>query len=219
MNPDDAQILLFDTIKLIEDQSLRQFLYHVFIEGIDLEKFLTCVGGRGRHHSFKGGLCYHTCHATRLASQIVDHYITLGMEVNKDIVLAGVLLHDIGKIECYEYDPDLPQPSPMRGNVMLAIYVTGGWKKTKADRMFHHIPIGYGIVLMAAKKWNAMADVKTSQEDIDHLLHIILSHHGNKCWSSPIIPQTIEAYIVHSIEMMDGYVDSYNNGKIPESIY
>lgn len=103
---------------------------------------------------------------------------------------------------------------------MLAVHVTGGWKETKAAKMFHHIPIGYGKLLLAAREYNQDNDInEIEQEDLDHLLHIILSHHGKKGWSSPVIPQTTEAYVVHSIEMMDGYVDSYNNGTIPREIY
>jgi len=184
---------------MVEDADLVKFLYHIF-SGDTLHKYLSGRGGRGRHHGWANGLAFHSVKATILASQIVDHYISIGFDVNKDIVIAGVLLHDIGKIECYEYNDD--------GTKITY---------TKANQLFHHIPIGYGIVLMAANEFRK--DRNLNEDTLDHLLHIILSHHGKKAWSSPVIPQTLEAYIVHSIEMMDGYVESYSRGKIPDRIY
>lgn len=192
-----------EAIGLIDGLPLRRFLRFVF-SGETLDKFCIAPGGRSNHHAFRGGLAYHCTYAAKLANKIVDHYIDLGFEIDKDIVIAGVLLHDIGKTKCYEWNDEDDKAN-----------------YTQANNLFHHIPVGYGMVLTAATEYNINVDSysELEQDTLDHLLHIILSHHGNKCWSSPIIPQTIEAYIVHSIEMMDGYVEKYSKGNIPDRIY
>ena len=88
--------------------------------------------------------------------------------------------------------------------------------------LFHHIPMGYLDIARLAEKFNdsrEREEHKLTQKKIDKLLHIILSHHGRRMWSSPVLPQFMEAYIVHSIEMMDGYVEKFSKGEVPSTIY
>jgi len=68
-------------------------------------------------------------------------------------------------------------------------------------------------------EYSAQGDHAISDEILDELLHMILSHHGHKAWNSPVIPQTLEAYIVHIVEFMDGMVDKYHAGRIPQSLH
>jgi 23S rRNA maturation-related 3'-5' exoribonuclease YhaM len=82
--------------------------------------------------------------------------------------------------------------------------------------------MGYLNIAKLAEKFNdsrEREEHKLTQKKIDKLLHIILSHHGRRMWSSPVLPQFMEAYIVHSVEMMDGYVEKFNDGKVPATIY
>jgi 3'-5' exoribonuclease len=201
---------MFESIvQTISNETLRHFLVEFFEDNGD---FFFAPGARSDkrgHHSFKGGLAYHTLTVAELAGKISDHYNGLGMANRRDLVVAGVLLHDIGKVDSYAWVPDLEED--------------GDYSHTKLGMLHHHIPIGFHKVLSAVEKFNetqsSLGRPRLDKEISTQLGHIILAHHGRKSWSSPVIPSTMEAYIVHSVEMMDSYVYKYNRGDDVRSIY
>lgn len=208
----------------MRDPPLTEFMRFVFNPQGLLDEFLESPGSRGKHHAFPGGLAFHSIQAARLARGIARHYNSIGIKVNEDLLVAGTLIHDIGKIHCYS-DNEALCPKGNKHN-------PEGWKcgcepKSKYHHvprasLFHHIPLGYLNIAKLTEKFNDSREKeehKLTQKKIDKLLHIILSHHGRKMWSSPVLPQFMEAYIVHSIEMMDGYVEKFNKGEVPSTIY
>lgn len=215
--------LFCDLVNSIRDHNISKFLRYFILSNVNTHhKFFTAPGARGEnpgHHSFKGGLAYHTLHAAKLAASIADHYNGLGIQVNKDIVIAGTILHDIGKIDCYEW-----QSEPHDGENPEEF--EPHYVHTKVSKMFHHIPHGFQMFMSAANEFNRMNAMYPDQfkhslteKKIQKLGHIILSHHGRKSWSSPVIPNFMEAYIVHAVEMMDSYVDKFNKGYDVRNIY
>jgi 3'-5' exoribonuclease len=127
----------------------------------------------------------------------------MGFNVDKDLVVAGTLLHDIGKSWSYSYDEN------------------GKPSYNEQAALLHHIPMGTIYISKAIDKWNEFADpaLRINTALANNLLHIILSHHGRRAWSSPVIPQFVEAYIVHAVEMMDGKVEYYLTQGAPETLY
>lgn len=208
--------LWYDVIGLIRDHNIARFLEFAILRNYEMrERFFTAPGARSEnpgHHAFVGGLAYHTLTAAKLAGEIVDHYRDLGMSVNKDIVVAGIVLHDVGKAFCYEWRKSRIDDN---GKEIPAKY-----EHTRVSKLHHHIPIGFGWLLKQAEKFNSSQTKHSlTQKKIDHLGHIILSHHGRRSWSSPVIPNTIEAYIVHAVEMMDAFIDKYNKGHEVRDLY
>jgi 3'-5' exoribonuclease len=203
----------------IRDHNIAEFL-RFFINGPLKEKFFTSPAARGEnpgHHAFKGGLAYHTLHAANLAGKICDHYNRLGIKVNRDIVVAGVILHDIGKVDCYRWE---------KSRTVNGVVHKSGYAHTSVGKMIHHIPHGYNMFMTRAYDfcWRHQNDPDRfkhtlTEKKIQHLGHIILSHHGRRSWSSPVVPNTIEAYIVHLVEMGDAMVDKYNKGIDVREIY
>lgn len=177
--------------------------------------FVTAPGARSEnpgHHAFVGGLAYHTLTAAKLAGEICDHYRNLGMSVKKDIVVAGIILHDIGKAWSYQWKEARTTDD---GEKIPAKY-----EHTDISKLHHHIPIGFAKFMQWADEFNrATGPHSLTEKKINHLGHIILAHHGRRSWSSPVIPKTIEAYIVHAVEMMDAYVDKFNKGHEVRDIY
>jgi len=210
--------ILADLYKLVlsnfKDETLRTFIDYFFKREDIAATFFNAPGARSDergHHSFKGGLAYHTLTVALLATRISDHYNALSMTNDTDLVIAGVMLHDIGKIDSYEWNEKLTADGP------------GRYTHTEIGKLHHHIPIGFHKVLTAIEDFNAekeyLRQPGLSREIADQLGHIILSHHGRKSWSSPVTPQNVEAYIVHSVEMMDSYVYKFNRGDDVRSIY
>jgi len=204
----------------IRDHNISKFLDFCLGDRLDgmWEDFITAPGARTEnpgHHAFKGGLAYHTLTAAKVASQIVDHYRSLGMSVNKDIVIAGIILHDIGKVWSYEW---------LENRWKAGEKVGPGYSHTEASKLHHHIPIGFSWFMREAERFNTplngvIPKHTLTEKKINHIGHIILSHHGRRSWSSPVVPKTVEAYIVHVVEMMDAYVDKYNKGQDVRDLY
>ena len=141
----------------IRDHNISRFLDFFIGECRTMDhKFFSSPAARSEnpgHHAFKGGLAYHTLNAARLAGQIADHYNKLDISVNRDIVVAGVILHDIGKVDCYKWK-DGPRTEYYHGE---EVEMKAGYSHTKIGKMFHHIPHGFQMFMSAAKEFNELA--------------------------------------------------------------
>jgi len=211
--------LLFDNMR---DNPLREFMRFVFSRNPGLlREFLVAPSSRRLHHAYAGGLAFHSITVAKLGLQTARHYNKLGIAVNEELVVAGALIHDIGKIHCYTRD------CPNKGDKKAAYGQCFCDPKSEYHHvprasLYHHIPFGILDVSKLADKFNETRekpDHTLTQKKIDKLLHIILSHHGRKAWSSPVLPQFVEAYIIHSLEMMDAYVEKFDSGHVPSTIY
>lgn len=210
---------LFALLDGMRDDRLQALMRYIFSPENLLDKFLQSPAARRAHHACNGGLAYHSIHAAYLGKDIARHYNKLDIRVNEDMVVAGVLLHDIGKIFCYTWTTETREET-YHGETKTVEEPGYGYSRTA--ELHHHIPLGYREIYRIALKFNETRERKEHRIDekkLDKLLHIILSHHGKIAWSSPVIPKTTEAYLVHAVEMLDGYVDKYSAGKIPRRIY
>jgi 3'-5' exoribonuclease len=147
-----------------------------------MEKFCTAPGGVKLHHDYIGGLLEHTHNMLRVAVAILPLY----PQVQAELVLAGIFLHDMGKTEELSYD-------------MAFSYTDSG-------QLIGHIA---QTLLMINQKANELA-AKCTQIDksiLDALGHIILSHHGEYEFGSPKLPATPEAFMVYYIDDLDAKVN------------
>jgi 3'-5' exoribonuclease len=146
-----------------------------------MEKFCNVPGGVKLHHDYLGGLLEHTHNMLRVAVAILPLY----PEVQPDLVLAGVFLHDIGKTEELSYD-------------MAFSYTDSG-------QLIGHI---VKSIVMVSQKADELRSKGTQVEQtvLDALGHIILSHHGAYEFGSPKLPATPEAFMVYYIDDLDAKV-------------
>ena len=126
------------------------------------------------HHPYLGGLLEHTWSVTRHARQSLEVYA----ELNGDLVLAGAILHDLGKVKelANPQAPEMTAPGQLLGHIVL------GWEMVKEEARALDFP------------------------DPDLLLqleHIILSHHGALEFGSPVVPKTREALLVYFLDDLD----------------
>jgi 3'-5' exoribonuclease len=126
------------------------------------------------HHAFLGGLLEHIVSLIGLAKGVTAHYA----ELDADLLLAGVILHDVGKIDELRYARAID-------------YSTEG-------RLLGHIMIG---VCMIREKIKAIPGFPPRLAVL--LEHLILSHHGSLEFGSPSLPQTREAVALHFVDDMD----------------
>ncbi len=173
---------MFDEIKNtvagIKNPQLKALVDRFLADTDLMEKFCKAPGGTALHHNYLGGLLEHTHNMLRVALAILPLY----PEVQSDLVLAGIFLHDMGKTEELSYD-------------MAFSYTDSG-------QLIGHI---VKTVLMVNQKADALKAKGTQIEQtiLDALGHIILSHHGAYEFGSPKLPATPEAFMVYFIDDLD----------------
>ncbi|HEX7051642.1 MAG TPA: HD domain-containing protein [Longimicrobiales bacterium] len=158
------------------DAPLRTLLARLL--GADTETgaaFRRAPAAKRNHHAYVGGLLEHTLSVARLCDALARHY---GEAIDRELLEAGALLHDIGKIR--------------------EIASTGGFPYTDEGKLLGHIILGIQMVREAAA---AVPDL--SEERRLLLLHLVASHQGKYEWQSPRIPMILEALILHAVDDLD----------------
>ena len=126
------------------------------------------------HHAYRGGLLEHVVKMADTA-----RYLARAYDANEDLVIAGVVLHDIGKLQELAYEP-------------------GGATYSRDGNMVGHI--GLGLIMVH----DMMNGISGFPEDLRaHVKHLIASHHGSRDRGSPVEPKTIEAFILAAVDELD----------------
>ena len=157
----------------------RMLAAHLLLEGELAERFATAPAARGMHHAFIGGLLEHSLSMVAVARLLAGHY----PHVDVDLLVCGALLHDMGK--AYEYA------------------LEEGFAYSEDGRLVGHIVRGVVLIERAAAELGFPAD------HLQRLIHLIISHHGTTEWGSPIVPKTLEAVLLHQIDLLDSRVGGF----------
>jgi len=194
-SPVKAEILedLFrKLIAEISHKELHDFVDSVFFKHGLWEKFKSWPAAVSLHHAYTAGLLEHSVSVAIGAMDLARHYSVFKIPVNMNLIIAGSLLHDIGKLESYTMSPT-PQV-------------------TVHGVAIEHITLGYGMFMRFAEAENLNKDITAA------LGHIIASHHGRLEYGSPVLPATPEAFIVSAADNVDfalaywkAQIDALNN--------
>ncbi|HLI30413.1 MAG TPA: HD domain-containing protein [Terriglobia bacterium] len=158
---------------------LRELLLSVMRDPQIAAKYKLAPAAMSIHHAFLGGLLEHVSSLWRLGDQLCDHYPWL----DRSLVLAGVVLHDVGKIEELRFDR--------------------AFRYSTRGQLLGHITIALEII---RKKMEAIPDFPEPLRD--RIEHIILSHHGKLEFGSPKEPMFAEALAVHYLDELDSKLES-----------
>jgi 3'-5' exoribonuclease len=174
---------LRDLIATIQNEQLRALLARFFSpDSRAWKRFREAPAAKYYHQAYPHGLLDHTLSV----AQAVSAAASMFSGIDRDVAVAGALLHDIGKTQAYNDDP-------------LAIDLTD------AGRLHGEIPLGYYLVR------RAIEDIDGFDPELARgLLHIILSHHGTLENGSPVVPCTREATLVHAIDNLGGKLGSFD---------
>ena len=183
--------VLFNELRLhieqmVRAEPIRRLLLTILQEPDVVARFPVWPAASSNHHAFRSGLAEHTLSMMRLATTVADHYAAYhpGL-VNRDLLIAGVMLHDIGKV--WELEAGL-----------LTEYTTVG-------RLVGHIPMGAMLVERVAR---TLGDIPQSL--IWEIQHLVLAHHGEYEYGSPKRPKTVEAQILHYVDQIDAKVQVFS---------
>lgn len=147
------------------------------------EEFLTAPAAMRNHHAHARGLAEHTWSMMRIAHRVANHYNEsyAGM-IDRDLLIAGVFLHDLGKVLDYQ-----------RNGVV--------WETSLAGEIVGHMT--HCVVMIHDAAMAVLASPEVEQK----LIHLVLSHHGQLDYGSPIKPKTMEALVLHHIDMLDAHAE------------
>ncbi|MDR2391331.1 MAG: HD domain-containing protein, partial [Planctomycetota bacterium] len=143
-------------------------------------RFSRAPAARDLHHAYIGGLLEHTLSVANMAACFAEK-----ARVNRDLLLLGALLHDIGKME----------------ELCLGLVI----EYSNRGKLLGHLYIG---AEMTAARVAGLDGFPV--EKLDLIQHLILSHHGRLEYGSPVLPKIPEAFALHHLDNLDAKVDSAN---------
>src|SRR6476620_1859171 len=162
------------------------------------DRFRRTAGARSYHHARRGGLVEHTAQMMRVADQIVPLY----PQLNRDLLVAGILFHDAGKL----WENHLPETS-----------FTMGFDER--GELMGHISIGLELVnslwrkLQASEGAASWGGLSPASEDVRlHLLHLIGAHPAEPQFGTPVSPKTPEAMALNYIDNLDARMEMFAAG-------
>ena len=167
--------ILQDAVDSIENEKISRIVKEIYRK-YDRQIYSSPAATRN-HHEYFGGLATHVSGMLKMAEAVCINY----PEVSRDYLIAGVLLHDVGKII-------------ELGGSSIAEYTTEG-------KLLGHITISQTMVREAAE------ELGIDSEEVMVLRHIILAHHGKREFGSPVLPLTMEAEVLHMIDDMDAKIN------------
>jgi 3'-5' exoribonuclease len=184
---------LIQISQTVENKHLSRLLSAFFEDKAFVDLFKTAPAAKKMHHAYLGGLLEHTLSIARLIQVIAGHYKGL----DRDLLLTGGILHDIGKVHEFSYDTHIDY--------------------SDEGRLLNHIVIG---VEMLDTKIAALNDFP---EDLSLVLkHMIVSHHGTRDFGSPEPPKTLEAIMLYYLDELDAKVNgvrSFMEAEDPEATW
>jgi 3'-5' exoribonuclease len=170
-------------IATVQDRWLRALLDRLL--GADTEtgrRYRTAPAAKHNHQAYRHGLLEHCLSVAQGVSAMAATFPA----IDRDVAVAGGLLHDIGKIQAYGSH-------------------NGAIELTDAGRLLGEIPLGYYLVRREVERIEGFP-AETAQA----VLHIVLSHHGRLEFGSPVVPCTREAVLVHMIDNLGGTLGSFD---------
>jgi 3'-5' exoribonuclease len=175
---------LRDMVSTIRNGHIRG-LVNAFLDDPEIaSRFQVAPAAKQIHHAFRSGLLEHVLSLMKLATVVAGHYCAIQTgAVDVDLLYAGIVLHDIGKIYELTYDR--------------------GFGYTAEGQLLGHIAIG---VRMIEEKLRAFPDFPVELRNL--IEHMVLSHHGQLEFGSPKVPMFPEAMLLHYIDDMDSKMEN-----------
>jgi 3'-5' exoribonuclease len=172
-NIDEMFEELTNIINSIQDEHLKSVLNSFLEDKNFVEEFKKSPGAMYKHHAWIGGLLEHTLNVTK----ICDNIQKIHTELNRDLLLTGAILHDIGK--------------------MKELKVTTNIKYSNDGKLKGHLMIGLELLL---EKFNGS---EIPEEYKLKLIHMLLSNHGKLEFGSPVTPSFPEALVIYYADELD----------------
>jgi len=179
-NLDEMNAVVDHAIASLMDPHLKAIVKSFYDQAEFRAAFQEAPAASRVHHAFIGGLLEHTYDVLQLAERLLKIY----PQLKHDLLIAGILLHDIGKLVEFQWEIDI--------------------EYTDRGKLLGHVVIGSEMVAKALEKIPDFPEPLALQ-----LQHLILAHHGRYEYGSPRRPKTLEAIALHHLENLDAQVNRF----------
>lgn len=174
--PEDISMMMssiLERVKQISTPELREMLFGIIMDF--KQPLMYWAAAKSMHHNLYGGLLYHMYRMGKNVDLQCDIYPML----NRDLLICGVYLHDIGKLQ--ELDTS----------------IMGSADYTLTGSLLGHLYLGMNLVEEYTLRFKLPEELKLQ------LLHMIASHHGKQEYGALVVPKTLEAEMLHFLDMID----------------
>ncbi len=178
---------LKEILLTIERRPLRTLVECYLNDQPLMNELARCPAGVKLHHAYHGGLVEHIVNLLETAIRIVDLY----PPVDRDLLLVGIFLHDLGKVRELGFD---------------AAFVY-----TDEGQLLGHLVIGIEMLNEKAALVEQVLGESLPEEHLLRIKHMILSHHGSYEFGSPKLPMTPEAIFLHHLDNLDAKVNEFQS--------
>lgn len=184
-DPDEMKKEFWKRVKRIQNDWLKNLLYNIFNQE-RFDRFCFAPAGKSFHHNYIGGLLEHTLEVVQICDLMCDISEKSNFQppINRDLLITGAILHDVGKIEELSYET--------------------AFDYTDKGRLLGH------IVIAANWIYAACAQIPYFPEELQTLvLHLVLSHQGKLENASPVEPKTLESIILYYADELSAKTNAY----------
>jgi len=172
---------LLELAQSVQDPYLRELLLLFLKDRRFMGRFKQAVAAKSMHHGYLGGLLEHTLGVTRLADKIAHLYPA----VDRDLLIAGAVLHDIGKVREFDLER-IPHDYSDEG------------------RLVGHMVLGVEMIQERAREIPGFpADLAA------RIKHLVISHHGRHEFGTPVVPMILEGFLLHLLDDLDAKVNYF----------
>jgi 3'-5' exoribonuclease len=176
---------LREVLLAMNNPHLRAVVECFLIDDEFVRKFTTAPAGIKNHHAFQGGLLEHVVTLLNVADRITDLY----PEIDRDLLLTGIFLHDVGKVDELSYDR--------------------AFAYTDEGQLVGHLVMGVEMLAEKVRRCDELMGEPFPPELLLRLKHMIVSHHGSYEFGSPKLPMTLEAVALHYLDNLDAKIHTF----------
>lgn len=183
---DKLMIRLAEILRGITDPHLRNLAECFLLDEDFLSKFGRAPAGIKHHHAYAGGLLEHVVNVMEVVVRIAPCYPM----IDRDLLVVGAFLHDVGKVDelCYDRDLSYSDEGQLIGHLVMAV----------------------GMLNAKVAEAEKLSGEPVPRETVLRLQHMIVSHHGEYEYGSPKLPMTIEAVALYFLDNLDAKVHAFH---------
>ncbi|MBN2294160.1 MAG: HD domain-containing protein [Pirellulales bacterium] len=182
---DRLVVRIGEMLRGMDNLSLRNLAECFLLDNEFMEKFSRAPAGIKNHHAYHGGLLQHTYSLMDLAQRIAPCY----PQIDRDLLLTGAFIHDIGKTDELNYERDLSY--------------------SDQGQMLGHLVLSVSILEAKVAEAEKLSGEPIDADTVMRLKHILISHHGEYEYGSPKLPMTLEAMALSQLDNLDAKIASF----------
>ena len=183
---DKLVMRLRETLRSMSDPHLQTLTECFLLDEAFMAEFTQAPAGIKNHHAYHGGLLEHVVTLMEVVLRIGPSY----PQIDRDLLLAGAFLHDIGKIRELNYNREMAY--------------------SDEGQLIGHVVIAVGMLEEKLREAEKLSGESIPQETVLQLKHMLVSHHGQYDFGSPKLPMTVEAMALHLLDNLDSKINSFD---------